>query len=331
MTKNTKWTRQLAIPGLLIVLALVPQVISNIYYLHIINLAGIYTLITIGLNLLSGYTGQVSMGQAGYFAIGTYVSSLLMMNLKISFWSAVLVAGLASLLCGLIIGIPAMKLSGPYLVLATVGFGEIVRLVILNWTPVTKGAAGLTGIPLPQLFGLKFSTEQDFFYLIIAFLLLGTYIAQRLAKSKIGRTFTAIREDELAAEAMGVNVNFYKISAFAISAVYAGVAGALFGSFAGVASPDNFTFDDSVAFLCMSVIGGNRSIAGAVIGAFVLTGLSEALRVFQALRLVIYGGILVFTVIYMPRGLYGLLEDGRQRLLKRAEQKKTLAGPGQKG
>lgn len=320
MTGKTKWTRHLAIPGLLILLVLVPQVISNIYYLHIINLAGIYTLITIGLNLLSGYTGQVSMGQAGYFAIGTYVSSLLMMNMKISFWPALLAAAFVSLLCGLIIGIPAMKLSGPYLVLATVGFGEIVRLIILNWAPVTKGAAGLTGIPLPQLFGIRISTEQDFFYLIIAFLLLGTYIAHRLAKSKIGRTFTAIREDELAAEAMGVNVNRYKIWAFAISAVYAGVAGALFGSFAGVASPDNFTFDDSVAFLCMSVIGGNRSIGGAIIGAFVLTGLSEALRVFQAMRLVIYGGILIFTVIYMPRGLYGLVEDGHKWLHKRTQK-----------
>lgn len=300
---------------LLVILACIPLVVNNIYYLHIINLAAIYTLITIGLNLLSGYTGQVSMGQAGYYAIGTYVASLLMMNLHVPFWIAILGAVIVTALCGLIIGIPAMKLSGPYLVLATVGFGEIVRLVILNWTPVTKGAAGLTGIPLPEIFGLTISSEKDFYYLIFAFLLLGTYIAQRLAKSKIGRTFSAIREDELAAEAMGVPVNKYKIWAFVISAVYAGVAGGLFGSFAGVASPDNFTFDDSVGFLCMSVVGGNRTIFGAIIGAFVLTFLSEALRVFQGARLIIYGAILIFTVIYMPQGLYGLFKErvGRMR------------------
>ncbi len=289
-----------------ILLLTLPQLVANLYYLHIINLAGIYTLITIGLNLLAGYTGQVSMGQAGFYAVGTYVSALLMMNLHLSFWMASPIAMAASALLGLVIGIPAMKLSGPYLVLATVGLGEIVRLVILNWTPVTKGAAGLTAIPLPRVFGREIATEGEFYYLILAALLLGVWIAWRLASSKIGRTYHAIREDDLAAEAMGVRVNAYKVSAFVISAVYAGAAGALFGSFAGVASPDNFTFDDSVGFLCMSVVGGNRTILGAVVGAFVLTGLSEALRIFQAYRLVIYGAILILTVIYMPNGLIGL-------------------------
>ncbi len=291
---------------LLAIVLLLPLFISNLYYLHIINLAGIYTLITLGLNLLSGYTGQVSMGQAAYFAIGTYVSALLMIHFQISFWLAVPAAILAAGVFGALIGIPAMKLSGPYLVLATVGFGEITRLVILNWTAVTKGAAGLTAIPLPTFLSIKITSEQDFYYLIIAIVFVGTYIAYRLAHSKIGRTFSAIREDELAAEAMGVPVNMYKIAAFVISAMYAGMAGSLFGVFAGVASPDNFTFDDSVAFLCMSVVGGNRSIAGAIIGTFLLTVLSEALRTFQAYRLVIYGGILIFTVIYMPQGIYGM-------------------------
>ena len=294
----------------------IPFVVTNQYYLHVINLAGIYTLITLGLNLLSGYTGQVSMGQAGYFAVGTYVSALLMLNSGISFWVATIVAAVFSAVCGLIIGVPAMKLSGPYLVLATVGFGEIIRLIILNWTPVTKGAAGLTGIPLPSVLDKKIMSEQEFYYLILFFVVLGTYVAWRLAHSKVGRTFNALREDELAAESMGVPVNTYKIAAFVISAVYAGVAGAIYGSFGGVASPDNFTFDDSVGFLCMSVVGGNRTIGGAVAGAFILTFLSEALRTFQAYRLVIYGAILIFTVIYMPRGLAGLADAYRSRRSK---------------
>lgn len=298
--------KPLLLAALFVGLALIPQVVSNRYYLHMINLAGIYTLITIGLNILAGYTGQVSMGQAGYFAIGAYAASLLMLNLKVSFWLALVAAILMSAVFGGIVGVPAMKLSGPYLVLATVGFGEIIRLVILNWQPVTKGAAGLTGIPLPELGSFRIMSETDFFYLIFGFVLLGAYVAHRLTQSKIGRTFSAIREDELAAEAMGVPVNRYKIWAFIISAIYAGLAGALYGTFSGVASPDNFTFDDSVGFLCMSVIGGNRTIGGAVIGAFMLTFLSEALRAFQAFRLVIYGAILIFTVIYMPQGLAGL-------------------------
>jgi len=292
---------------------LLPLVVTNQYYLHILNLAGIYTLITLGLNLLSGYTGQVSMGQAGYFAAGTYVSALLMLNSGVSFWVAMIAAAVFCALCGVVIGVPAMKLSGPYLVLVTVGFGEIIRLVILNWTPVTKGAAGLTGIPLPSAFGFRVVSEQDFYYLILFFVVLGTYVAWRLANSKVGRTFNALREDELAAESMGVPVNAYKIAAFAISAVYAGVAGSIYGSFAGVASPDNFTFDDSVGFLCMSVVGGNRTIGGALAGAFILMLLSEALRAFQAYRLVIYGAILIFTVIYMPQGLAGLMDVYRRR------------------
>jgi branched-chain amino acid transport system permease protein len=141
---------------LILIVALIltaPLYVKNLYYLHIINLSGIYALVTIGLNLLSGYTGQTSMGQAGFFAVGTYVSALIMMNFKIPFLIAIIIGIIAAAICGLIISIPTMKLSGPYLVLATVGFGEIIRLILLNWTPVTKGAAGLTGIPYPEFLG----------------------------------------------------------------------------------------------------------------------------------------------------------------------------------
>jgi branched-chain amino acid transport system permease protein len=304
---------------LILIVALIltaPLYVKNLYYLHIINLSGIYALVTIGLNLLSGYTGQTSMGQAGFFAVGTYVSALIMMNFKIPFLIAIIIGIIAAAICGLIISIPTMKLSGPYLVLATVGFGEIIRLILLNWTPVTKGAAGLTGIPYPEFLGLKITSEGQFFYLILIFVAFGTYIAMRLAKSKIGRTFSAIREDDIAAEAMGVPVNNYKIAAFVISAMFAGLAGGLFGSFSGVTSPDNFTFDDSVAFLCMSVIGGNKTILGGILGAFVLTIISELLRVFQGTRLIIYGLILVLTVIYMPNGLIGIMTNIKKRYKK---------------
>jgi len=319
MTLKVTAKRLTYLVAVLVLLAL-PVLVSNAYYLHVINLAGIYTLIAIGLNLLSGYTGQVSMGQAGFFALGTYVAGLLAIDLHAAFWVAAPAAVVACALCGAVIAIPAMRLSGPYLVLATVGFGEIIRLVLLNWTPVTRGAAGLTGIPLPKFFGWQFSSEPQFYYLIFFFVLLGTYIAYRLAHSKVGRTFAAIREDELAAEAMGVRVNRYKSAAFILSAVYAGMAGALYGTFSGVASPDNFTFDDSVTFLCMSVIGGSQTIVGAIIGSFMLTGLSEALRALQAYRLVLYGGILIFTVIYMPQGLVGLAAAFRKALRARTSR-----------
>jgi branched-chain amino acid transport system permease protein len=289
-----------------IVVVILPLVVQNRYYIHVLNLAGIYALVTIGLNMLSGYTGQVSMGQAGYFAVGAYVASLLALNKGVPLWLGIPAAAVACAASGTIIGIPAMSLSGPYLVLATVGFGEIIRLILVNWIPVTRGAAGLAGIPAPSLFGFRFASERSFYYLILVVLIIGTYVAWRLAHSKVGRTFVAIREDELAAESMGVPVRQYKVAAFIIAAVFAGVAGAIFGAFAGVVSPDNFTFDDSVAFLCMSVVGGNRTVGGAIAGAFILTILSEALRPFQTFRLIIYGAILISTVIFAPQGLAGI-------------------------
>jgi len=288
------------------VLLMLPRLVPNAYYLYIINLMGIYSMVVIGLNLLSGYAGLVSMGQSGFYAVGAYVTGLLMLKLKFSFWLAAPIGALGAGLCGIIIGTPTIKLSGPYLVLATVGFGEIVRLILLNWTSVTRGAAGLTGVPAPNFFGISLSTNQSFYYLILAVLAMGVYVASRIADSKIGRTFRSIREDSLAAEAMGVRVSQYKISAFVISAIYAGLAGALFVSFSGVSSPDNFTFDDSVGFLAMSVVGGSTSIFGGLLGTFALTMTSEFLRTFRDFRLIIYGFILVTTVIYMPQGLYGL-------------------------
>ena len=155
---SKKW---ILAPAVVAILAL-PLLVRNNYYLHVINLAGIYTLITIGLNLLSGYTGQVSMGQAGFFAVGTYVAALLAINLGMPFWAASVVALLVTALCGALIAVPAMRLSGPYLVLATVGFGEIIRLVLLNWTPVTKGAAGLRAYPCLQFSDGGFLRNHSF-------------------------------------------------------------------------------------------------------------------------------------------------------------------------
>ncbi len=301
----------------LIIILIAPIFTTNIYYLRIINLALIYSLITIGLNILSGYTGQTSMGQAGFFAVGTYVTALSMMSLNLPFIISLILGVVVSAIFGLLISIPTMKLSGPYLVLATVGFGEIIRLVLLNWTPVTRGAAGLAGIPFPKIFGLEIKTEVQFYYLILFFVILGTFIAIRLTKSKVGRTLTAIRENEIAAEVMGVPVNKFKIAAFIISAMFAGLAGAIFGPFSGVTSPDSFTFDDSILFLCMSVVGGNKTILGGILGAFVLTIISEFLRVFQNARLIIYGLILVFTAIYMPDGLMGMINKYKDKKLNK--------------
>lgn len=293
-----------------------PLVVSNEYYLHIANMTGIYMIVAVGLNLLTGYTGQLSIGQAAFFGIGAYTAALLSLKLHLSFWLAMPLAALTTAGFGVVMGIPTLKLHGPYLVMTTVGFAEIVRLVLINWQSVTRGTAGILNIPSPNLGGLKLDTEAKFYYLVLAIVALMILATYRLTRSKVGLAFKAIRENEIAAEAMGVPTTAYKIGAFALSALYAGVAGALYASLLTYISPDSFTFDDSVSFVSMIVVGGIGSIPGAVTGSVVLSVLPELLRAFKDFRLIIYGAILVGSVIAFPFGIVGFVES---RLGRRPE------------
>ena len=284
------------------------------YYLHIAVLSLIHVLLALGLNLIAGYGGQLSLAQAAFFGIGAYVSALLMMNLHWSFWLAAPTGAVVSGLVAVAIGLPTLRLKGPYFVISTMGFGEIVRLILLNWESVTRGPNGLPGIPAPDPISLGFVTlsfesRAESYYLIL-FVVFGVLILYyNLVNSRIGRALRAIRNDYIAAQVMGVHIAFYRILAFGVCAMIAGLTGALYAGYIRFISPDTFTSGESINILIMMVIGGMGTIIGPIIGAVFVTYLLETMRVFAEYRLVIYGLLMFFVILYMPQGIAGMLEN----------------------
>lgn len=282
------------------------------YYLHIAVLSLIHILLTLGLNLIAGYAGQLSLAQAAFFGIGAYCSALLMLNLQWSFWLAAPAGALLSGLVAVGIGLPTLRLKGPYFVISTLGFGEIVRLVFLNWESVTRGPNGLPGIPAPDPIRLGFATltfesRTESYYLILFVLFAVLILYYNLVNSRVGRALRAIRNDTIAAQVMGIHIAFYRILAFGGCAMIAGLTGALYAGYIRFISPDTFTIGESVNILIMMVIGGMGTIMGPIIGAAFVTYLLETMRVFADFRLVIYGLLMFLVILYMPQGIAGML------------------------
>ena len=297
------------------------------YYLHIAVLSLIHVLLALGLNLIAGYGGQLSLAQAAFFGIGAYVSALLMMNLHWSFWLAAPTGAVVAGLVAVAIGLPTLRLKGPYFVISTMGFGEIVRLILLNWESVTRGPNGLPGIPAPDPISLGFVTlsfesRAESYYLIL-FVVFGVLILYyNFVNSRIGRALRAIRNDYIAAQVMGVHIAFYRILAFGVCAMIAGLTGALYAGYIRFISPDTFTSGESINILIMMVIGGMGTIIGPIIGAVFVTYLLETMRVFAEYRLVIYGLLMFVVILYMPQGVAGMLGDLWRRIT--AHQKKGV-------
>jgi len=311
MRANRTW---LTIGGvILLILCLLPQMITARYAMHLFNLAGIFAILTLGLNFLWGWTGLLSMATAAFWGIGSYTSALLAVELGISFWLALPAAALFTTLCGVIMGYPILRLRGHYLAMATLGFNIIVVLVIINWDTFTHGGDGITGIPSPAIGSFVFDTDNKFFYLILAALLLLIIAAVRVKHSRLGRALQAIRESEIAAETMGIHTHYLKILAFALSAFYSGVAGSLYAHVTMYISPDIFNFLESARILVMLLIGGSGSIIGAVLGGFILTFLPEALRFMASWYMAVFGAGIIVLIVYMPAGITGLLTNMARR------------------
>lgn len=296
--------------GLLLAVLLVIPVAVESYLVYLFSLAAIHIIIAIGLNLLVGYTGQISLGHAGFIAIGAYASSLLMLKLHLPFAVALPAAGIIAGLFGFLLGFPALRLTGPYLAIATLGFGIAVAQILVKWEALSGGSIGIHP-PKPSLGPLAVSTETRFYYLVVSLMLLMTIGAVNLVRSKIGRAFIALRESDIAAQAMGVNLTLYKTLAFALSAFYAGIGGGLMGHLIGFISPESFNLLASIYFLSMIVIGGLASILGSVLGAIFLTALTHLLSGIQNLPMVIYGAFLILVVMFEPNGLRGRWEKIR--------------------
>ena len=335
--------RAAALYGLgLIAVLLIPALLNVIpgiapgYVLYLVSLALIYAIVAIGLGLLIGHTGQISLGHAGFFAIGAYASALLTFRLGLPFVIALLVAGSLSSAIGFLLGLPALRLSGPYLAVATLGFGLAIPQLVIWQASWTGGSSGLHGLPLASLplgaVTIVFRTDQDYYYLAVAVLVLLTIFARNVVTSHSGRAFVAIRDSELAARAMGVDLVRYKTTAFALSALYAGIAGSLYAHLLHGVSPEDFTVLLSIDFLTMIVLGGLGSVGGALSGALLLTFLQNALtrlpvvHDFKNLYIVVLGLILILTIAVFPQGLAGVARSWRLRWATRTPDRAAGAG-----
>lgn len=300
---------------LLLLAALAPLIIRSTYALHVLVLLLVWVVLSLSLNFVTGYSGQLALGHAAFITIGGYTGAILMLDFNVPFWIALAAGGLTAFASGLILGLLAMRLRGDYLGMVTMGFGEIVRLIALNWNDVTRGPMGLPGIPRVHLFGYTFRGEVPYYYLGLILVVFSFITIKRLLFSRFGRACLAIRDDEVAAEAMGVVSYRYKVLSFCISSGYAGLMGVFYASWVTLFSPDSFQLNDSIMISAMITLGGIGSLYGPIFGAIGIGILPELLRPltmgarFGSLRLAGVGLAMVILIILRPSGLFGMSTD----------------------
>ena len=325
--KTKKWLFRLIV---LVLLVFLPQIIRDRYFMHIVVMSGIFMILCMSWNLLAGYTGLLNLGHAAFYGIGAYTSALLAMKLGISPWFGLFIGGLVAAFFGFLLGIPSLRLSGPYLAITTIGFAEILRLVAVNWVDLTRGSLGLSGIPLltPIKLGdwsMKFYMEKDYYYVVLCAVIITFFCIRRLTKSQFGASLQALRDDEPGARSIGIKTTAYKLAVFTVSAFFAGFAGALFAHFVRLVSPEAMALHTTFDILTMTMIGGLGTIAGPILGAMTLTFFSEWLRYLEEvikvdIRLVVYGFMLILTILFMREGLAGVL----RRLMDRFRSERPV-------
>lgn len=294
-----------------------PIVFPHKYVIRIGTVCLLYIVITLSLNMMVGYLGQMSFGHAAFYGVGAYAVAILttrQVPFEIAFVAAAVIAGLF----GLLLGLPVLKLKGYYFTIVTMVFCEIVRLVELNWMSLTRGPLGIMNIPKPSLFGFAFNTPTRLYYFIFGLVILSTFVVRNLMNSRIGYAILAIRDDELAAEAMGIPVFKYKMVVFIISSMMVGLAGGFYAAYTSYIDPSTFAAAQSNNMLVMVIFGGMGNTVGSFIGATVLTVLPEALRGLAEYRQLIYGVLLVALMMVKPQGLLGDVNFKyiRQRMYK---------------
>ena len=295
--------------SLLALAALAPLGVKSDYLIHMANFALYYMIAAVSLDIVAGFLGEISFGHAGFLAIGAYTTAILAMQVFpeswAGFWIALLIGGILAALAGVVVGIPALRISGQYFFMVTMGFGEIIRFLLLNLDDLTGGSLGITAIPPPSIHGFTFTERWHFYYLFLGVLILTLVPIMLLRRSYIGRAWIAIREDPVAAEAMGVRLTSYKVLAFVISAFFAGIAGGLLASYLNFLHPSNFLATESIMILTMVLLGGPGLIYGALFGAVVMTGLGEVLRPLAEARMLVIGALMMLLMILKPRGILG--------------------------
>ncbi len=293
------------IVGALLLLVL-PLLLGNQYLIRIAIMVGIYVVLASSLNIIIGFTGMFSLGHGAFYGIGAYASALFSLRFGFSFWIAMPLAGIVAGLIGAFLGLATGRLRRTFLVFGTLAFGEIVRILILNWDALTRGPMGIPGIPVPAVFGFQFRSFNEYYYLILVFVVVSVLLIRRLYNSRIGRAWVAIREDETAASTMGMNVWGYKVLAFAIACLFAGVTGSFYAHFVTYISADQFAVTESFLILTMVALGGTGSIVGPVVGALILMVVPELFRFLQEYRYILYGLILIVVMVWKPEGIAGV-------------------------
>ena len=284
-------------------LALAPLFL-NAYQVDVLNSIGLYALLALSLNLILGEAGLFNMGHAAFYAMGAYTAAILNTRYQIPILWTLPLSGLVAGLFALAVARPVVHLRGDYLLIVTIGVGEIVRIALVNDVfGITGGANGIFGISRPQLFGFTIRRPEEFFYLIWGFVALTIFLFLRLRQSRFGRALNYLREDAVAAEGSGINTDYYKLAAFGLGAVWAGMAGTLFAAKMTIISPESFSFWESVVLFMIVILGGAGSIPGVLLAAFLVIGLPELFREFAGARMLVFGLVMMVMMVVRPQGL----------------------------
>jgi branched-chain amino acid transport system permease protein len=288
---------------LALVIILIPAFMENKYYFIILNVIGLNTIVVVGLNLLIGFAGQISLGHAAFYGLGSYFSGILTVNYGFPLWPAMLVGMLATGGVAYLIGYPSLKLRGHYLVMATLGFSIIVYILMGELEQFTGGHDGLIGIPHLSIGGILFDNDLKNFYLIWTFVFFSIFVSRNLLNSRVGRALRAIHGSEVAANSLGINTASYKVKVFVLSAMYASVSGSLYAHYITFISPSTYDFYYSIQVVTMVIVGGMGSLWGSLLGAAVLTSISEALHIAKQYHIIAYGVFLCLVLIFLPEGI----------------------------
>ena len=334
MKKNTVLNKRVVFGLVGVILLGFPLVAANRYQVHIVNMAGLYILMSLGLNMAMGYCGQINLALGAFWGVGAYTAALLNTHFGVSMWINLPIAMVFTGIVGALVALPMLKVKSHYLALVTIGLGETINIILVNETNLTGGPLGISGIQTPTFLGIPIDGDERFYYLVLVCVVIGFLAARQLMKHRIGRSFVAIRDNEVAAKAMGVNTAKYQIMANAIAAVYCGVAGVLYAHMNSYISPDIFEFKSALFVLTMTLIGGMGSLAGSVVGGLGLPISQEFLRAIGNWQLVGFGLAIMLVVLFMPGGVIGLTrrieEAGGIRwpwARKRSQEELAVEGP----
>lgn len=291
---------------LAVILIAFPLVYHNEYYKSIVVRIIIYVILASALNVINGISGQFILGQAGLMCVGAYTAAILSTKLGVSFWLAMPLAGIMSALLGLLIVIPTFNLRGIYLSIVTMGFAEVIRLIALNWNDFTGGALGIKGIPTPKFFGISLGSTNSFYYICLAIAALSIFCIHRILNSRVGRAWNSIREDQLAASSLGVELARYKATAFMVGAFFSGIGGGLIAYFYRYIASEMFMMEETFNIISMMAVGGQGTLIGPVVGAISVSTLNELFRFAGGYRIVLYAALIIIMMWWRPQGLLGV-------------------------